>query len=153
MAKVIISKGVDNGVFSIQFADGRELRMNTHELSDTIKEALFDHGCGQKIGDAASGCKGDINTAYAECSSTIDALMSGDWNRRGGGNGGVLLEAMIEHFSGEYDASEVTAKYSGMTKELRAQTRKHPSIQLIIKRLELERAEARAEGAEDLVLG
>jgi hypothetical protein len=78
----------------IAFTDGRTVEVELADLTTTIQDELMCHGLSQKLGDSYSSAAGNIDFAFAECSSVAEALVKGDWNRRGEVGGGMLVEAL-----------------------------------------------------------
>ena len=132
------------------FENGEQVKVLFDDLPASILPQLTAHGLMQKIGDSYSGSKGDIRVALENAKSVVEALMKGEWNVRGEGDGGMLVIALIEYFQDSKDEDEVREAFKGMDDDKRKALRKHPKIKAIMARLALERADAAAEDAEDL---
>jgi len=135
-----------------EFVNGVSKVVRISDLPETIVGRLIVHGLLQKVGDSYSGIS-DVGQAVEAADSVITALIAGNWSTRGEGLGGMLLEALIEYFTGQgRTEEEVRERFREMSKEERDGLRKHPKIKVIMTRLAAERAEAAAEDADDLEL-
>lgn len=137
----VLENGKTEGI-EIAFTDGRSVKVEFESLSPAIMEKLAAHGLAQKLGDSYSGVKGNIDEAYAECSSVADALLQGEWNRRGEGVGTILAEA-IANLTGK-KLAEVIAKLSEKSKEERDEIAKDVRVKAEVARIRAERLTARA---------
>lgn len=82
------------------FRDGRELVLDAGKLADSVRTRAMMHGLKQKIGDAAAIARGDggrsatLDDKYAAMMAVRDALVEGEWERRGEGMGTLLVRAL-----------------------------------------------------------
>src|SRR5262245_59976070 len=97
MAKKIMDKDYDekSGVSTITFPDGQKIVTSITQLGATqsgdgvwsiaagsvAMRALL-HGINQKLGDSASGAKGNADEAYESVMSTFEQITSGEWNAK-----------------------------------------------------------------------
>lgn len=170
MAKKIMDKDYDEntGAFSIKFPDGQTIAGDVEKLGGTAHpdgksvivpfgsiamQALL-HGVNQKIGDAASGAKGDADAAYEQCLTVAEQLFSGEWNKkREAGEAGtrpsLVVEAVIraKTKAGQpVDREAIMAKYSG--KEGEANRKAALTVPQVKAEYEAMRAEAAQERAK-----
>lgn len=156
--KKVASKSIVNGDngeptgVEFDFENGTKLTLSFDDLSASMLRRLAAHGALQKIGDSYSGLGDNIKSAAEAAESVIKGLMAGDWSIRGEGDGGMLLEALIEYFDGKMPEDKVRAKFKEFDADEKAKLRKHKAIKAIMARLALERAKAQAEDAPDLEL-
>lgn len=169
MAKKIMDKDYNetNGTFIIKFPDGQSIQGDVAKLGGTPTDGGFVvpfgsvammallHGINQKIGDAASGAKGDADAAYESCLTTAEQVMSGEWNKkREAGEGtrpSLVVEAVIrvkEEAGMEVDRAATIAKYTGKDAEA---TRKaalaNPKVKAAYEAIRAEAAQKRAADA------
>lgn len=129
-----------------EFNDGSEIRASLSQLSDKMIDELAVHGLKQKIGDSYAGCKGDGRLAATLAKQVYDNLQNGIWATRVS-NAGILLEALIRIFP-DADAGELASKLASASTEEKTAMRKNAQVKAMIKKIELERAEAAAAGTE-----
>lgn len=142
----ILQDGVPVGI-SIDFADGHNVSLMFDDVPESVRPFAMFNGYSQKLGDSYSGAKGDINAAYAECSSVAEALLNGDWNRRGDGLGGAyLIAAAAEVARTTEDA--VREKFGTLTDDERKAIAARPDVKAVIARMKAEAALKRAEADE-----
>ena len=149
IARKVTVRDNDGRALSIHivFTDGRKVEVNIHDLLPDMQLELIAHGLAQKLGDAYSGAKGNMDFAYAEASSVAEALERGDWTRRGEGTGGILLEAIV-NLTGQSIAA-VLERLAEMDKDAKAALRKRKDIKAEMKSIEAERAKAKVETSKD----
>lgn len=142
-------------VFMLTFTNGHQLRFDIQDCTPAIRERAERHGFEQKICDTYSGVKGDVMAAIAAAESTAEALLDGDWNRRGdGGLGNTDLAQAVSNVTGR-DFTETVALIAKLRgegeegKKKLAAMRKHPQIQAELTRIIAERAKAAAESVDD----
>lgn len=112
------------------------------------------HGLSQKLGDSYASAQGDVNWAFAECSTVRDSILNGDWNRKGQGDGGDLVEALVQ-VTGK-DPAEVAELVAAMDKETKDKAKKVPQVAAAIAKIKAERLAKKAEGsdgADDVLAG
>lgn len=170
MAKKIMDKDYDEnkGVSTIAFPDGQTIVTDVTKLGAKPTDggvivpfgsiAMFAllHGINQKIGDSASGAKGDPDVAYEACLTTHEQIVSGEWNKkREAGEGGtrpsLVVEAIIraKQKAGQpIDREAIMAKYSGKDGEAnRKAALGVPQVKAEYEQLRAEAAMARADAA------
>lgn len=95
---------VDGKTITYTWADGKTTTFNIGDLPDDIKTLLLLHGAEQKLSDCYSGAAkaspdDPIGWARGVQAEVWEGLMSGDWNRAGGGSGpGRLARAVSEAY-------------------------------------------------------
>lgn len=169
MAKKIMDKDYNesDGTFSIKFPDGQSIIGNVEKLGGkpadggymvpfgSVAMMALLHGINQKIGDAASGAKGDADAAYEACLTTAEQVMSGEWNKkREGGEGtrpSLVVEAVLrvkQEAGLPVNREETIAKYTGKDAEA---TRKaalaNPKVKAAYEAIRLEAQQRRAAEA------
>jgi len=149
---IIAKKVVENTVLTFQWADGTETMIDLSMFPKEIIERAALHGLSQKLGDSYSGAEGDVQRAFVMFKETLDALHSGDWNRKGGGisSGGIWVEALVRATGS--DMETVLAKWNEMDEAEKAAIKKHDAVRLAKAQIELERAKAKAKDAPALTL-
>lgn len=167
MAKKIMDKDYqeDAGTFEIKFPDGQTIAGDVAKLGGKTADggffvpfgsvAMFAllHGVNQKIGDSASGAKGNADEAYESCLTTAEQLFSGEWNKaRAAGEGGtrpsLVVEAVIRaktKAGQEVDKAAILAKYSGKgSEEARKSALTVPQVKAEYEGLRLEAQQEKA---------
>jgi len=169
MSKKIMDKDYQesDGTFGIKFPDGQSIAGSVADLGGKTTEggyvvpfgsiammALL-HGINQKIGDAASGAKGDADAAYESCLTVFEQVKGGEWNKkREGGEGtrpSLVVEAVIRAKTAAglpVDAAAIAAKYSGKDgEENRKNALANPQVKAAYEALRAEAAQKRAAEA------
>jgi hypothetical protein len=134
-AVVRTEDGTVSGVV-ITFADGRTVELTFAKLSEEIIAELAAHGAGQKLGDSYSGCGGNVDYAFAECSSVAETLLAGQWNRRGSVSG-ILAEA-IAKLTGKPEA-EVTAHLATTDADTKDALKKRKDVKAMMAQIRADR--------------
>lgn len=169
MAKKIMDKDYDEntGISTIKFPDGQVIVTDVKKLGalttdggvvvpfGSIAMMALLHGVNQKIGDSASGAKGDADAAYESCMTTFEQITSGEWNKkREGGEGtrpSLVVEAVIrakEAAGLPVDRDAILAKYSGKDgEEARKTALANPQVKAAYEALRAEAATERAKKA------
>lgn len=143
---LIAKKLVSEDSITFAWADETTSTVSLSDIpSDLINRAAL-HGLSQKLGDAYSGCEGNIATAKAQFDDVLAALMAGDWNRKGGSTGGVWVEAIAEAASVPFE--EALEKYNAADEETRKAMKAHPDVKAAKARIDYERAQAKAKSAD-----
>jgi len=152
--EAILESGKIVGVrFTFEDLAGTVREMRFEDLSDGMRDAALAHGLLQKLGDSYSGAKGNANTALGMFQPVWDSILAGDWNLKGTGTGGIGMANLVTALAEAAGKTEEEARerIGKMEKEEIAALRKVDQIKVIIKRLELEQAEAKVDGSsEDL---
>lgn len=148
----IATTDVIQGTLVITFANKEKLTIDPSQLSDAIREQLVLHGLTQKVRDSFAGAKGDVNYAQAQAEGVAEALMAGEWNRRGGGAfGGNLLAEAVARIKG-IEISEARERLADLTDDQRDALKKSPSVKRMILTIKADRANAAADGGDDEAL-
>ncbi len=140
----------ETGTVSIAFTNGTSLSAALSELSEGIVQRLALHGLSQKLGDSYASVKGDVGAAVAKAQDVLDRLMAGEWAGAGSGGGmqlGELSEAIARIKN--VPLERATAAVAGAPKEKITAWRANAKIKQVIAEIRLEKAKARAEGADD----
>jgi hypothetical protein len=137
------------GKLVLTFANGGKVECDPSALSAEIKDQLVLHGLTQKLRDSFAGAKGDANYAQAQAEGVWEALIAGEWNRRGGGAfGGNLLAEAVARLK-EIEVSEARERLAGLTDDQREALKKSPSVKKMILTIKAERANAAADGDDE----
>lgn len=145
----VLRDGVPVGV-SIDFADGRNITLMFADVAEAVVPWALQNGFSQKLGDSYAGLQGD--EAYAECEAVRDALLSGDWNRRGDGTGGVYLPMALAELA-KVTLEEAKAKLAELSSEERKAISGRKDVKAVIARLKADAAMKRAEAEEGEDIG
>jgi hypothetical protein len=124
------------------------------ESTDFIKFEYFDevimqhaaaHGISQKLGDSYAGAK-TVAEAKAAFYAVLESLKGGDWNRKGGAQGGVWVEAIAKATGQSFD--DVLEKWTAMDEETRKAVKGHPDVIEAKAQIDLEKAQAKAKATK-----
>ena len=142
--KVADKKVNEGGTVEFQFVgDAGTLVCDPAQLSEEMKTQLILHGIKQKVGDAYSGVKGDVEEAVKLAQAAWDNLLAGRFSaaRESSGTAGAteLAKALAE-VTGK-DLALVISRLEEMTKEERKELRENKRIALVLARYKRERAE------------
>ncbi len=138
----IAKKLVDESSITFIFADETSETIELDFFSEAIINRAALHGFSQKLGDSYSGIT-EVAEAKLAMHGVLAALKAGDWNRKGGSTGGKWVEALARA-TGETIERTLEA-WDKMTDEVKAATKKHPDLIKVLREIELERAQARAD--------
>ena len=135
----------------VTFDNGTTVRIPFNGLTPAILAEATAHGLSQKLGDSYSGAKGDVAWAQAQCEGTMEALLAGDWNRRGGTGEVDLFQALCKVYP-DREEEEVRKVFDGMDAEARKDVAKAPTIKAALATIKADRLAEKAEGAEPIDL-
>lgn len=143
-AKVADKKVTENGTVEFSFVgDAGSLICDPSQLSEEMKAQLVLHGIKQKVGDAYSGVKGDVEEAVKLAQAAWENLLAGRFSaaRESSGTAGAteLAKALAE-VTGK-DLAVVIARLEEMSKEERKELRENKRIAIVLARYKRERAE------------
>ena len=146
----IAKKTIDGNTLTFTWADETTTVFTPEDFSAEIQHRAMLAGFGHKLGDAYSGCSGDVRTAQMMQLDVANGLREGDWNRKGGGTsaGGIWVEALAQAAGEEIEKALVA--WNAMDDATKAATRKHPQVKLAKAEIELVRATAKAADAPTL---
>lgn len=146
MAKNAIAQSdVVKGKLVFTFANDARVEIDPAKISDEIRDQLVMHGLTQKIRDSFAGAKGDVNFAVAQAEGVVEALLAGEWNRRGGGAfGGNLLAEAVARLKG-IEIGEARQRLAELTDDQREALKKASSVKKAILEIKAERANASDE--------
>lgn len=137
---------------SATFGNGQSNRVFLDELPQAIVEAAALLGLSNKIRDTAANFSKEVDYdgAHEAMCDTIEALIAGTWNRNGGGSGvrmKDLATAIAEVQKVDFDRAMALVKRAGA--DDRKKWAKNARIAMVMTRLEMERLQAKANGATD----
>lgn len=150
------------GKIDFAFGNGQKLQFDVAKCNADIKHDAMLHGFNQKLRDTTAGFskEKDYAGAIAALTEVMDTLYSGEWNRKGGGNGGMSFEdlcaaiAEIQTKAGKAGVTveKVKAALEKAGEEKRKEYQKNQQVVAIVARFRAERAAQAAKGAkvEDL---
>lgn len=138
----IAKKLVEDTSIIFIFADETSETIELDFFSKEIINRAALHGFSQKLGDSYSGIT-NVAEAKLAMHGVLAALRAGDWNRKGGSTGGKWVEALARA-TGETIERTMEA-WDKMTDEVKVATKKHPDLIKVLREIELERAQARAD--------
>ena len=140
MARIAKKVETESGV---RFLFGEEGSVGTietdlNELNDEIRLKLALHGLKQKLGDAYAGEK-DPAAAMKAVEEVYSRLKNGEWTtgRAGGGSRVGQLAKALARVKG-VSVEEAAAAIENLSKEERAQLRKHPLVQKALLEIKME---------------
>jgi hypothetical protein len=145
----IAKKSIAEKTITFSWADETVTSVDTSLFNAEVQEHARLHGFSQKLGDSYSGAK-DIAEAKERLDATFQALTEGDWNRKGIATGGLWVAAIAKAVGKSLE--ETLEKWNAMDEDTRKAVCKHPDVILARKEIELARAQAKAKGADDLVI-
>ena len=159
MAKIADKIQNENGGIDFNFTNGTVVTVNPADFPENIQNQLMLYGIKQKLGDAYAGCQGDVEKAIESLNANVEKLLKGDWVAKrasGGGSRSVnqlvaaLAQYAHEQSGKELDVDAAQEAYDNMSKEKRADIRKHPVIAGIIAKMKAAKLAEDAEKAGDL---
>ncbi len=141
MAESLCKKTPDVSTMSVVFAfKGQEpVTVRFSDFSHEIQQRLMLFGITEKVGNFYAGSKGSVATAMQLFDAGLENLYAGDWNAKADSSGGILAEALARKTG--RDVLACRDRITEMSDDDKKALRK--SLNVIIKTLELERAEAR----------
>jgi hypothetical protein len=138
---------------TLDFANGRQLVLDTAKLPADILSHAIGHGLKQKLVDAAAisrdpetGRAASIDTKFEAVREVFDRLFVGDWNKRreGGGNaGGLLFQALCRKYDRK-TPEQIKEWLDGKDDKAKAALRKNPDIAKIIDDIRAEKGDSGA---------
>lgn len=147
------------GTLQLDFANGKQIVVDTLQLCPDVIGAALMHGLKQKLVDAAAISRDPSNGRAANAETKYNAVnevflrlsVDCEWNkkREGAATGGLLKRALIELYEGRKTAEAIQTFLDGKTDKEKAALRKNPKVATIIERL---RAEDGGEGTTDDLL-
>lgn len=161
----VMSRTIVGTVIAWMFRDGKSIEIDVAKLSDENRATGLLHGISQKVADAAAmsvdpetGKPATVEAKRAAMQKVIDALMSGRWTvEREGGEGGMLLEALVQYYAAEKPKAgktreSIAAHLATMTEKQKAALRNTSAhLKPYMDALRAERGKATGEDAEALL--
>lgn len=152
MKNAIAQSDVVKGKLVFTFSNGKAVDIDPAKLSQEMKDQLVMHGLTQKIRDSFAGAKGDANFAQAQAEGVVEALLAGEWNRRGGGAfGGNMLAEAVARLK-DIEVGEARQRLMELTEEQRDALRKAKSVKAMILKIKAERAAGQPDEGDDEAL-
>ena len=129
--------------------DGSQLIADLEAMSNDIRDMLALHGLSQKIGDGASGFSKarDHRGALVEMTAIHDGLLTGQWNRKGGGSGTSDIVTALSNLTGR-TIEEARDVVDGMDDEQMKALKADGRIKEELKRIAYERSKEAAKAAK-----
>lgn len=146
MAEKKVSKTInEDGSLTFEFATGEVEKINPGDFSNDIQKQLLIHGSSQKLGDSYSG--EDADKCHTVFMGVLKNLTDGNWSARAGGGSAPRISQLAEALSRETDESveKCVEILSAMTDDKKKAVRAHPSIQVRLSEIKLEKAAADAK--------
>ena len=142
----VAKKSIVGDTLTFEWADETQSVFDPSMYSEEIQHRAMMAGFGHKLGDAYSGCLGNVDIAKGMQDNVNEGLLAGDWNRKGGGasSGGIWVEAMSEATSEPF--AKCLEVWNGMDEATKKTVRAHPDVKVAKARIELERATVKASG-------
>lgn len=134
----------DTKIVRVKFANGQRVDVVLASLPANIATIASAHGISQKVGDAYAGAEGDVDVAHGLAEAMANRLNSGEWNLKGeGGASSTMLAQALAEAAGR-TLAEAIEKLANMSKEEKADLRKHAQINVILTRMTAERERLKA---------
>lgn len=149
MAK-IAKKSVVGNSLTIEFANGVTKTYDVTKIPTDVQDQLMMHGLSQKVGDSYASAE-TVEDAIEAAEDVFHNLVSGQWNAKGGGTGGILAEALAA--AQGVSLEEAKAVVLALDDKAKTELRKHPAIKLAIAKIQLARAERLTKGGTDDLSG
>lgn len=130
--------------------NGKVVSCQPDAMSPDIQRAAMFHGFNQKIRDSAAGFSkdGDFAGAFRAMQTTLDTLVSGLWNAKGGASGESDLAQCIANLKG-LTLEKAAGIIGGLDEDQLKALRGKPSVKAELLRIKAERAAKVAEAADD----
>jgi len=145
MAEKKVSKAVSDTAVTFEFATGEVVEVSPKDFSGDIQKQLMLHGLSQKLGDSYSG--EDADKCHAIFTGVLANLNDGNWSARAGGGGAPRISQLADALARE--TGETVEKcvevLAAMDDDKKKAVRSHPSIQVHLSQIKLEKAAADAE--------
>lgn len=140
-------------ILTLTFIDGRELVLDTHNLTPTVLAHATMHGLKQKLVDAAAisrdtetGRAATVNTKFDAVNDVLERLLAGEWNKRreggAGTSGGLLYRALVRIYDGRKTPEQIKEWLATKSDGDQAAMRKAPNVAKVIDEIRAERATA-----------
>lgn len=147
----VAKKVIEGTKLTFNWADETSTSFVLSAYPASMVEALAMHGLKQKLGDTYSGALNngwDIARCKLEVEEVHVSMVSGDFNRKGGGasTGGILIEAIAAVTGATIE--DVLTKWNAMDDDTKASIKKREDVKVEQRKIELARAVAKAESAD-----
>ena len=157
----VITAKIADDTLVLKFANGEVLELNANELSPEIRRMALLHGLKQKLVDAAAisrnpetGRPASPDDKFQAVKAVYDRLLAGQWNATregGGGNGGLLFQALCRMYEGRKTPEEIRAFLDGKTDAEKAALRKNPRVAAIIDEIRAEQGKTANVDVDELL--
>lgn len=145
----------------LKFANGQELALTASQLTNNVMEYAIFHGLKQKLVDAAAisrnpetGRSATVEDKYQAVKTVYDRLLAGQWNATregGGGNGGLLFQALCRMYEGRKTPEEIRAFLDTKTDAEKTALRKNPRVAAIIEEIRAEQGKTANVDVDELL--
>lgn len=142
----IAKKLVTNDSLTFRWANETVTTILFKDFSDDMNTRATQHGYSQKLGDSYSGAT-SVADAKVKLKEVLDGLMQNDWNRKGGGTGGIWVEAMVKATGETLEAA--LAAWDNYTDTEKVAMKKHPDLLEAKLAIETERLVAKKAAVKD----
>lgn len=156
-----ITATINDTQLKLTFANGQELVIAAHDLSDDLRVHAIMHGLKQKLVDAAAisrnpetGRAASVEDKYQAVKTVYDRLLAGQWNatREGGGNaGGLLFQALCRMYDGRKTPEQLREFLADKSDAEKTALRKNPRIAAIIEEIRAETGKAASIDTNELL--
>lgn len=143
------SVNVEAGVVTFTFADETTKVFEAAQVNDALMQQAMLHGFSQKLGDSYAGAL-NVTEAKQRFQDVLDSLYAGTWNAGRSSDGGVWVEALSRATGATLE--EAREKWNSLDDDTRKTLRAHPKVKAEKLAIDLERAQAKAEGDSDIDL-
>jgi len=145
-----VTQSAEGLVFAL--GNGKTIAVSVATMPAAIREQAMLHGFKQKIADSVAGLsKGEkYAEAYAELADVVSSLAEGEWFRRGGGNGGQIVQDLIAAIAKlkKSTVERVAVAVAKADEETRKGWMKNPAIAAEMAELKAKRLKAASREAE-----
>lgn len=159
--KPAIDATIANDTLTLEFADGRVIRVCASELPQSIVAHATMHGLKQKLVDAAAlsrntetGRAASLDDKFTAVREVYNRLFAGEWNKtRGDGTGataagGLLYRALVRMYEGAKTPEDVAKFLDGKTDAEKAKLRANAKVAATILELKIEDARKKTDAPD-----
>lgn len=157
----VITAQIADDTLVLKFANGEVLELNANKLTPEIQRMALLHGLKQKLVDAAAisrnpetGRPASPEDKFQAVKAVYDRLLAGQWNATregGGGNGGLLFQALCRMYEGRKTPEEIRAFLDTKTDAEKAALRKNPRVASIIDEIRAEQGKTANVDVDELL--
>ena len=157
----VITAQIADDTLVLRFANGEVLELNANELSPEIRRMALLHGLKQKLVDAAAisrnpetGRPASVEDKFQAVKAVYDRLLAGQSNATregGGGNGGLLFQALCRMYAGRKTPEEIRAFLDTKSDAEKAALRKNPRVAQVIDEIRAEQGKTANVDVDELL--